>query len=186
MKFTIYLLFFNKYLSYLHRSFNYKSIYMKRIPTIFLQTVIILIGIVAFAILIWFPLTEGRATNLDLFSIYSDPFILYCYGTSIAFFVALYNAFRLLGFIRMNNVFSTNSLKALRNIRRCAILIGFLIVVAGIYIKLSHIKEDDSAGFLSICIISTFTSIVVAAAVTVFERLLQNAIDIKSENDLTV
>lgn len=46
----------------------------------------------ALIILIWFPLTEGRATHLDLFSTYADPFILYGYGASIAFFVALYNA----------------------------------------------------------------------------------------------
>ena len=64
---------------------------MKRISTAFLQTVIVLIGIVALIILIWFPLTEGRATHLDLFSTYADPFILYGYGASIAFFVALYN-----------------------------------------------------------------------------------------------
>ena len=76
---------------------------MKRISTAFLQTVIVLIGIVALIILIWFPLTEGRATHLDLFSTYADPFILYGYGASIAFFVALYNAFRLLGYIGQNN-----------------------------------------------------------------------------------
>ena len=33
---------------------------MKRISTAFLQTVIVLIGIVALIILIWFPLTEGH------------------------------------------------------------------------------------------------------------------------------
>lgn len=41
------------------------------------QLVIVLIGVVALVFLIWFPLTEGRATNLDLISIYSDTFILY-------------------------------------------------------------------------------------------------------------
>jgi hypothetical protein len=46
---------------------------MKRISIIFLQAVIVLIGIAALAILIRLPLTEGRAANLDLFSIYFDP-----------------------------------------------------------------------------------------------------------------
>ena len=62
---------------------------MKRTSTIFLQAVIVLIGIIALAILIRFPLTEGRAANLDLFNIYSDPFILYGYVASITFFVGL-------------------------------------------------------------------------------------------------
>lgn len=159
---------------------------MKRISTVFLQAVIVLIGIVALVILIWFPLTEGRATNLDLFSIYADPFIIYGYGASIAFFVALYNAFRLLGYIGQSKVFSTNSVKALKNIKYCAVVLSILIVVAGLFIRLTHNKEDDPAGFLAICIVTTFASIVVATAAAIFERLLQNAVDMKSENDLTI
>src|SRR6185503_19493867 len=95
---------------------------MKKSSTIFLQIVIVLIGIVALAIMIRLPLTEGRAVNLDLFSIYSDPFIIYGYLASIPFFVALYQAFKLLGYIGQNKVFSLNSVKALRAIRYCAII----------------------------------------------------------------
>lgn len=159
---------------------------MKRIPTLFLQIVIVLIGIVALGILIRFPLTEGRAVNLDLFSIYSDPFILYAYAASVAFFVALYKAFRLLGYIGQNKVFSSNSVGALKSIKYCAIVLGILIVAAGLYIRTSHHKEDDPAGFLAICIVTTFASVVVATAAAIFEKVLQNAIDMKSENDLTI
>src|SRR3989344_5870215 len=90
---------------------------MKKSSTIFLQVVIVLIGIVALAIMIRFPLTEGRATNLDLFSIYADPFIIYGYLASIAFFVALYQALKLLGYIRQNKVFSLESVRSLRTIK---------------------------------------------------------------------
>ncbi|MNF79033.1 hypothetical protein D3C84_612360 [compost metagenome] len=159
---------------------------MKRISTIFLQAVIVLIGIVALAILIWFPLTEGRATNLDLFSIYFDPFILYGYASSIAFFVVLYKAFKLLGYIGQNKVFSSNSVKTLKSIKYCAVVLSILIVGAGLYIKIAHDKEDDPAGFLAICIVTTFVSIVVATAAAIFEKLLQNAVDMKSENELTI
>lgn len=159
---------------------------MKRISIVFLQAVIVLIGIVALAILIRFPLTEGRATNLDLFSIYFDPFILYGYAISIAFFIALYKAFKLLRYIGQNKVFSSNSVKTLKGIKYCAIVLSILIVLAGLYIRLFHNKEDDPAGFLAICIVTTFASIVVATAAAIFEKLLQNAIDMKSENDLTI
>src|SRR5215472_6852858 len=159
---------------------------MKRVPTIFLQAVIVLIGIVALAILIRFPLTEGRAANLDLFSIYSDPFILYGYATSIAFFVALYKAFKLLGYIGQNKVFSSDSVGTLKSIKYCAIVLGILIATAGLYIKIFHNKEDDPAGFLAICIVTTFVSIVVATAAAIFEKILQNAMNMKSENDLTI
>jgi hypothetical protein len=159
---------------------------MKRISILFLQAVIVLIGVVALAILVRLPLTEGRAANLDLFSIYSDPFILYGYAVSIAFFVALYQAFKLLGYIGQNKVFSSNAVRTLKSIKYCAIVLGILIVTAGLYIKISHNKEDDPAGFLAICILTTFVSIVVATAAAIFEKILQNAIDMKSENDLTI
>jgi len=159
---------------------------MKRISIIFLQAVIVLIGIVALVILIRFPLMEGRATNLDLFSIYFDPFILYGYAASIAFFVALYKAFKLLGYIGKNKVFSSNSVRALKSIKHCAIILSILIVTAGLYIRLTHNKEDDPAGFIAICFVTTLVSIVVATAAAIFEKILQNAIDMKSENDLTI
>jgi hypothetical protein len=34
--------------------------------------------------------------------------------------------------------------------------------------------------------VTTFASIVVATAAAIFEKILQNAIDMKSENDLTI
>ncbi len=163
---------------------------MKKGSTVFLQVVIVALGIVALAIMIRFPLTEGRAVNLDLFSIYSDPFILYGYVASIPFFVALYQAFKLLGYIGQNKVFSLNSVKALRTIKYCATALSILIVMAAIYIRLSFsvksVTDDDPAGFIAVAIVTTFISIVVATAAAVFEKTLQSAVDIKSENDLTV
>jgi hypothetical protein len=159
---------------------------MKRISIIFLQAVIVLSGIVALAILIRFPLTEGRAVNLDLFSIYSDPFIVYGYAASTVFFVALYKAFKLLGYIGHNELFSLNSVRTLRSIKYCAIILSILIAMAGLYIRIFHNKEDDPAGFLAMCIVLIFISIAVATAVAVLEKNLQNAVDMKTENDLTI
>lgn len=159
---------------------------MKKTSIIFLQAVIVLIGIVALIILIRFPLTEGRATNLDLLSIYLDPFILYGYAASIIFFVGLYKTFRLLGYVGQNKIFSPNAVRNLKSIKYCAILLSILIVLAALFIKLFHNKEDDPAGFLAMCIVTTLICIVIATAATMFQKLLQNAIDMKSENELTI
>src|SRR6185437_4511292 len=148
---------------------------MKRSSTIFLQVVIVLIGIVALVIMIRFPLTEGRAANLDLYHIYADPFLAYGYLASIPFFVALYQAFKLLGYIGQNKVFSLSSVKTLRAIKYCAIILSASIVMAALFIITSHNKDDDPAGFIAMCIVTTFLSIVIATAAAVFERLLQNA-----------
>lgn len=159
---------------------------MKRISIVFLQAVVLLIGLIALIILIRFPLTEGRAQNLDLFHVYADPLILYAYASSIAFFAALYKAFQILGFIRKNELFTANTVKALKSIKFCAIILCVLIAVAGIYIRIFHHLDDDPAGFLSMCMILIFIGIAVATAVAVLEKVLQNAIDMKNENDLTI
>ena len=154
---------------------------MKRSSTVFLQLVIALVGAAALALLLRLPLTEGRAANLDLFHIYFDPFILYGYLASILFFVALYQAFKLLGYIGQNKLFSQNSATALRTIKYCAITLSVLIVIAGLYIRIFHAEGDDPAGFLALCIAAILISIAVAVAAAKFERLLRKAIDIKSE-----
>jgi hypothetical protein len=159
---------------------------MKRSSIIFLQAAIVALGIVALAIMVRFPLTEGAARNKDLFSIYFNPFIMYGYAASIPFFVALYQTFKLLGYIGQNKIFSLNSMKALRTIKYCAIVLSVLIVMAGLYIRLFHAEGDDPAGFLAMCIVTTFISIVVATAAAVLGRTLQSAVEKNTENDLTV
>ena len=158
---------------------------MKKGSTLFLKFVICLISIGALIWLIWFPQLEGRAANLDLISIYKDPLILYTYIGSIPFFVALYQAFKLLGYVDTNNVFSQLAVKAVRNIKYCAITISGFIILGILYIRL-FVNGDDPAGPTALGIFTTFASIVIATAAAIFERLLQNAVDIKSENDLTV
>ena len=159
---------------------------MKRISILFLQTVIVLIGILVLIGLIGFPLTEGRARNLDLFGIYFDSFILYGYVSSIAFFVALYKAFRLLAYTGENQVLSLKAVNALKSIKYCAIGLSMLIATAGIYISIFHNKEDDPTGFLAMCIVTAFVAVIVATASAIFEKILQNAVDMKKENILTI
>ena len=159
---------------------------MKRSSTLFLKAVIVLIAVVALAAMLWEPQTEGRNVNADQFSIYfRDPFLAYAYLASIPFFAALYQAFKLLGYIEQNKVFSQVSVRALRNIKYCAITLGGLIVLGVLYLRIFTVS-DDAAGFTALSMVTTFVSIVVATAAGVFQKLLQNAVDIKSENDLTV
>jgi hypothetical protein len=158
---------------------------LKRGSTLFLKAVIILIAIGALAWMIRFPQLEGRAANLDLISIYTDPFIIYGYIASIPFFVALYQAFKLLGYIEKNEVFSQTAVKALRTIKYCAIaIIGF--IAGGEAFIILNANGDDYAGPVALGIFTTFVSIVIATAAAVFQGLLQSAVDMKSENDLTV
>jgi len=158
---------------------------MKRSSTAFLQVVIVLVGLGALALLLWEPHVEGRNAHATTFEIYfKDPFLAYAYTASIPFFVALYQGFKLLGYAGRNQVFSQAAVNALRTIKYCAIAIIVFVVGAEIFIMLH--QSDDRAGGVFIGVVITFGSVVVAAAAATFQRILQSAVDIKSENDLTV
>lgn len=157
----------------------------KRGSTLFLKVVILLIAVVALALLLWFPQTEGRAAHLDLISIYADPFILYGYLAAIPFFAALYQSVKLLGYVDTNQVFSPPAVKAVRIIKYCALATGGFIVLGMLAIRV-FANGDDPAGPTALGIVATFAAIVIATGAAVFERLLQNGVDLKSENDLTV
>ena len=164
---------------------NVKAPLRKRSSTAFLQIVIVLVGIGALALMLWEPHLEGRNAHATTFEVYfKDPFLAYAYIASIPFFAALYQAFKVLGYAGQNKVFSQAAVNALRTIKYCAIaIIGF---VAGAEIFIMSHTSDDRAGGVFMGILITFGSIVIAAAAATFERILQNAVDMKSENDLTV
>ncbi len=145
---------------------------MKKASILFLEAVIILIAIGVLIWIIWFPQLEGRATNLDLISIYKDPLIIYGYITSIPFFVGFYQVFKLLGYIDSNKVFSQSSVIAVRNIKYCAITISGLIVLGILYIRL-FVRGDDPAGVTALGIFTTFASMVIATAAAAFQKFLQ-------------
>lgn len=161
---------------------------IKRTATIFLQIIIVLVGIIVLAALLIEPQLEGRNTHSTLFQTYfTDPFLAYVYLASIPFFVALYQAFKGLGYARENKVFSQAAVKTLRTIKYCALIIAGSTIAAGIYLRIAaQSSHDDPAGAVMLGVVITFVSIIVAAVAALFEKILQNAVNIKLENDLTV
>lgn len=158
---------------------------MKRTSTVFLQIVVVLIGIGALALLLWEPHIEGVNAHATFFQVYLDPFIALVYAGSIPFFVGVYQAFKVLGYAGKNRIFSPAAVKALRTIKFCAIAIIGFVVIEEVVIMLNH-GSDDAAGGVFMGVLITFGSIVIATAAAMFERILQSAVDMKSENDLTV
>jgi hypothetical protein len=158
---------------------------MKRGPSLFLRAVLVLIGIGALALLLWEPHLEGRNAHATPFEIYfKDPFLAYAYIASIPFFVGLYHAFKVLGYAGGNKEFSRSAVRSLRTIKYCAIAVVGFVAGGEVFILMNH--SDDRAGGVFMGVLITFASVVVATAMAVLERTLQNAVDMKSENDLTV
>jgi hypothetical protein len=157
---------------------------IKRSSTAFLQTLIVLIGTGALTFLLWEPHVEGVNAHAKFFAVYLDLFVAYAYVASIPFFVALYQAFKVLGYVRQDRIFSQEAVNALRTIKFCALaIIGFVSV--SVIFMMNGDRDDRPAGvFMRILV--AFPSIVVATGAAMAERILQNAVDMKSENDLTV
>jgi hypothetical protein len=161
---------------------------MKKTATVFLQVVIVLIGAGVLGFLLWEPHLEGRNVDATLFAMYfKDPFLAYVYVASIPFFVALYKAFKLLGYVGQNQVFSQASVQALRAIKYCAFVTAVAIVAADAYLSVAaRSSNDDAAGAVMLGLVATFIAVVIGTAAAVFERVLKKAVAIKSEHDLVV
>ncbi len=149
----------------------------------FLQGVVVLVGVGTLTLLLWEPRIEGvNAHATNLYQVYfDDPFLAMVYLGSIPFFVALYQVFKVLGYVGKNQVFSQEAMKALRTIKYCALAIIGFVVAAEVFILLVNNGDNDNPGApIFIGALITFGSIVIVTAAAMFEGILQNAVGMKS------
>ncbi|MGO4271383.1 DUF2975 domain-containing protein [Paenibacillus sp. TAF58] len=160
---------------------------MERGTTLFLKIAVILIGIPVLALCIFLvPEIGGFAAELYPNIAYMKYLVFIdLYATAIPFYFALYQAFKLLSYIDKNKAFSELSVRALKYIKYCAITISTLYVL-GMPLFYLIAEVDDAPGIIIIGLVMIFASMVIAVFAAVLQKLLKNAIDIKSENDLTV
>jgi hypothetical protein len=158
---------------------------MKRVNTVFLKIAVFLIGtpILAFGIfgLIW--LLKNPANPDYAHILY--PIVVGMYASTVPFYIALYQAFKLLGYIDKNLAFSELSVKALKAIKKCAITISILYLAIEPFV-FQVAQLDDAPGLVIIGMVPVFASMVIAVFAAVLQKLFQEAIDMKSENDLIV
>jgi MFS family permease len=107
------------------------------------------------------------------------------YLPAIPFFFAIYQTMKLLGYIDKNTAFSDASVAALRVIKNCGLIITGLFT-AGLPYIFYVANKDDAPGVLALALVIIIASAAVSVFAAVLQRLLQNAIAIKTENDLTV
>jgi hypothetical protein len=160
---------------------------MKRGTTFFLKAAVFLIGIAVLALCIFLvPEIANYAAELYPDMTYIEPLVfINVYAAAIPFYFALYQAFQLLNYIDKNKAFSELSVRVLKNIKFCAITISGLYAI-GMPLFYLIAEKDDAPGIIVIGLVIIFASMVIAIFAAVLEKLLQEAIDIKSENDLTV
>ena len=150
---------------------------MRKISTILLQGIIVLIGVSAFAFMLWEPTIEGRNAHATLFEVYfKDPFLAYAYATSILFFVALYQVFRVLGCVRQHEAYSQATLRAVRTIKYCAIALVALVAAPVAYLFITR-PGDDIAGGVAMGVFIILVAIIMTTIAVVFEQRGKNAME---------
>lgn len=153
--------------------------------TLFLKIAVFIMGLPILALsMAGVPWLINNPFN-QIYGPFLYPIITGLYLSIIPFFIALYQAFKLLSYIDKNIAFSENSIKALKTIKYCALTISsfFVVLLPFVYIVA---EKDDAPGLILVGFVPIFTSMVVAVFAAVLQKLLQNAIDIKSDNDLTI
>lgn len=158
---------------------------MKKYSTLFLRVSVILIGlpVLAAAIFLGVLICQGEANTEYSNMLY--PIIIGLYGSMIPFYIALFKAFKLLNYIDTNKAFSKLSVDALKHIKYSANSISLIYILMMPFLFLLADK-DDAPGLVLFGLIFIFASLIISFFATVLQRLLQDAIEIKTENDLTV
>lgn len=160
---------------------------MEKKSTWFLRGVLAVMTFVLIALCIFaFPgMSKGIGEEFPALAIFRTPLLLGLYAASIPFFVAIYQAFLLLGYIDKNVAFSTLSVMALRRIKYCGVTMsGILMLFMPAMFVIA--EADDAPGLIIISFLFFCIPIIVSVFAAVLEKLLRNAIEIKSENDLVV
>jgi len=122
----------------------------------------------------------------------SDYFVLACVllgGTCLAAipcFIALYQSYKLLVYIDTNRAFSELSVKALRIITRSAFADFLICTLGGLPFFYVLAEKEDAPGLVILGMAIAGIAFVIFVFASVLNRLLQDAVAMKSEIDLTV
>jgi O-antigen/teichoic acid export membrane protein len=87
--------------------------------------------------------------------------------------------------IENNNAFSETSLKAIKNIKYCGIIISILYIVILPFLYI-FANKDDAPGILLFACIITAISVVISFSASILQKLFKNVIDMKSKKELSV
>lgn len=182
----IYLLQFDKEyitISTLHLISNF----MKTGSTWFLRIVLIIGTLITLAFCIFAipPITEGAALEFPPIAPLREAIVFGLYLIAIPFFFSIYQSFKLLNYIDKNIAFSELSVKALRKIKYAATVMSGLCML-GMPVVFLVAQWDDAPGLVIVGFLAACSPLVVSVFAAVLQKLVDSAIEIKSENDLTV
>jgi len=143
--------------------------------------------IVVCAILLPELAREEKTSNPNVSS--AMPFLIGAWIMSIPIFIALWHTIKLLNLVDKGLAFSKQSVKALQNIKVCAAAFTLLVLAgASLVIIIARLENptEDVTPVVTFGFIFTFISTAIAIFVAVVQKLINDAINMKKENDLII
>lgn len=158
---------------------------MKRGKTALLKWSVFIIGMVVLILCIfWLPnLAKNTAEMNPEYAHLRYPVLVGMYITAIPFYFALYQTLKLLNYIEKKTAFSELAVTALKHIKLCAFTEVILYIAGFSFLAMQNAMHPGVAVWGAAIV---FTSMTIALFAAVLQELLITALEIKSENDLTV
>lgn len=153
----------------------------KPTSTLLLRIIFILIGLGVLSFFIIVIPNEVDFSKLGIFTI----LLVLMYISTIPFYFSLYQTMKLLNYIDKNKSFSNLTIKALQKIKYASLIFSLMYTIAIPFIFYIA-QEDDAPGVGAIGLGFVFISAVAATIAAILQRLIQNGVDLKAENELTV
>ena len=140
----------------------------------FIFAVILTLGLFfgPWAVEMWFSAYRGWNDNGLALKTILTVFCICYYPSSIFAYITLYSLLKLLFNIKKDEIFITANTKYLRRISWCCFAVAFITLVGGIF----YIP------FSCIAIAAAFVGLMLR----VVKNVMQNAVEIKAENELTI
>lgn len=160
---------------------------MNNLPTVLMRFVVVGIAVLAIAVslLLTFIVYSGWAREMPEYASLKYPLIVIFLLNVLPVIVAGFQLFKLLGYIDKKKAFSKLSIQAVRKIKYAMLTMTALyaLVMPAVYFVAD---KDDAPGLVLIGMLFVCAPLSVAIFASVVQGLFQNAIDLKTENDLTV
>jgi hypothetical protein len=109
-------------------------------------------------------------------------------GVSISmlpFLLIFYQSYLLLNFIDRNQSLTSHSVSALKTIKRTSLLISLMYLVGSPYVFMVA-EKDDAPGVVALNLLLIIGPFTVGVFASILQKLLINAIEYKSETELTI
>ena len=125
-----------------------------------------------FVVNLWFKIYRGFDPNLSAMKQLLTVFVCAFYPCAVFGYITLYSLIRLLFNIKKQEIFISRNVTYLRTISWCCFAVSIITIIAGVF-------------YIPYCFISVAAAFI-GLMLRVVKNVMQNAVEIKTENELTI